>query len=129
MDSLYKVDKIVGKGFGWIALQDIKAGTLICKEKPQFVFEVHRRNRLTPDPVTGEHFIAAHFASLMKSFFAMSKTVQKEFLELYNAFLDPNSINDELKELYFRWENDIFIQNRVGQNHLVNDCDFDSNFW
>ena len=37
MEDLYKVDKIEGKGFGWIALQDIKAGTLICKEKSPFV--------------------------------------------------------------------------------------------
>ena len=46
-------------------------------------------------------------------FFAMSKTDQMEFLERYNAFLDPNSIPDELKELYFRWKKDIFVQNRV----------------
>ena len=37
MEDLFKIDKIDGKGLGWIALQDIKAGTLICKEKPQFV--------------------------------------------------------------------------------------------
>ena len=37
MEGLYKVDNIEGKGCGWIALQDIKVGTLICKEKPQFI--------------------------------------------------------------------------------------------
>ena len=37
MESLYKIDKIDGKGMGWIALQDIKCGTLIWKEKPQFI--------------------------------------------------------------------------------------------
>ena len=117
MDSLYKVDKIVGKGFGWIALQDIKAGIVICKEKPQFIPEEHLGTG------AGERFIADHFATLMKSFFAMSKMDQKEFLELYSTFLDPNSMNDGLKE---KWTNDIFIQNRVGQNHLK-DCEFDSN--
>ena len=37
MEDLFKIDKIDGKGFGWIALRDIKAGTLIYNEKPQFV--------------------------------------------------------------------------------------------
>ena len=36
MEDLFKIDKIDGKGLGWIALQDIKAGTLIYEEKPQF---------------------------------------------------------------------------------------------
>ena len=39
MEGLYKVDNIQGKGLGWIALKDIKVGTLICKEKPQFVYK------------------------------------------------------------------------------------------
>ena len=38
MESLYKIDKIEGKGLGWIALHT-KCGTLICKEKPQFVHQ------------------------------------------------------------------------------------------
>ena len=37
MEDLFKIDKIDGKGFGWIALQDIKGGTLIYEEKPQFI--------------------------------------------------------------------------------------------
>ena len=37
MDGLYKVDRIAGKGFGLIALREIKPGTIIFKEKPQFV--------------------------------------------------------------------------------------------
>ena len=42
MEDLFKIDKIDGKGLGWIALQDIKAGTLIWKEKdknlPELLF-------------------------------------------------------------------------------------------
>ena len=37
MDDLFKIDKIDGKGLGWIALQDIKAGTVIYQEKNQIV--------------------------------------------------------------------------------------------
>ena len=112
MDSLYKVDKTVGKGLGWFALIDIKAGTLICIEKPQFVPEEH--------PGTGETYMAAHFASFMNSFFAMSSTEQKYFLELYNAFMDPNSSNNPLIaneymiNCKFLWCFDIAIQNRIG---------------
>ena len=35
MNNLYKFEKIDGKGFGCIALKDIKKGTLILEEKPQ----------------------------------------------------------------------------------------------
>ena len=44
MEDLFKIDKIDGKGFGWIALQDIKGGTLIYEEKPQFVMKNKRIN-------------------------------------------------------------------------------------
>ena len=37
MEGLFKIDKINGKGYGWIALQDIKAGTVIYQEKNQIV--------------------------------------------------------------------------------------------
>ena len=37
MEGLYKVDNVNGKGLGWIALQDIKAGTVIYQEKNQIV--------------------------------------------------------------------------------------------
>ena len=41
---LFKIDRIDGKGLGWIALRDIKAGTLIYEEKPQFVMKNKRIN-------------------------------------------------------------------------------------
>ena len=88
MESLYKVDKIDGKGFGWIASRDIKAGTLICKEKYQFVPKERDPPSLT----------------LMETFFAMSENDQKEFLNLSNLYYpdsDPYSLSDDLKEEYF----------------------------
>ena len=101
MESLYKIDKIDGKGMGWIALQDIKSGTLICKEKPQFV----------PGNSDSE--------SLMNAFFAMSEEDQKKFLELSNAYLDPNSLNDEVKKHYFGWKNNTERQNQFDDSNLL----------
>ena len=109
MEKLYKVDRIVRKGLGWIALKDIKVGTIICKEKPQF-FPEKIPMELDPPSI--------HFSNLMNTFFAMSKENQKEFLELSNAYYDPNSLNDEAKRLYFGWKNDTENQTQF-DSHLL----------
>ena len=36
MEGLFKIVPIEGKGVGWVALQEIKVGTLILSEKCQF---------------------------------------------------------------------------------------------
>ena len=69
MEGLFKIDKIDGKGLGWIALRDIKAGTLIYEEKHQFVPKKNHGNFVT-------------VLDLMNSFYAMSENDQKEYLEL-----------------------------------------------
>ena len=96
MESLYKIDKIDGKGLGWIALQDIKSGTLIFKEKPQFLRKDFGRRR--PDNTTD-------YLMDFSGFRKMSINDQDEFLNLSNAFSDPNSINEEMKKRYFYWKN------------------------
>ena len=88
MEGLYKVDNIQGKGLGWIALKDIKVGTLIFKEKPQFVYK--------------EPF---ELCNLMEAFSSMSKNDQQEFLVLSNVFLDLESLPDDRKKHYFDWKN------------------------
>merc|ERR1712020_663361 len=110
MEKLYKVDKIVGKGFGWIALKNIKVGTMICKEKPQF-FPEKIPMELDPPSI--------HFSNLMNTFFAMSNENQEEFLELSNAYSDPNSLNDEAKKLYFGWKTDTENQNQFDSKLLL----------
>ena len=99
MEGLYKVDNIQGKGLGWIALKDIKVGTLICKEKPQFVYK--------------EPF---ELCNLMEAFSSMSKNDQQEFLVLSNVFLDLESLPDDRKKHYFDWKNTAESQ-----------CNYDSN--
>ena len=86
MEDLFKIDKIDGKGYGWIALQDIKPGRLIYKEKQQFVVDSETR-------------VKVH--DLMRSFYAMTENDQKEFLELHNKYMDLNSLPDSEKKLYF----------------------------
>ena len=97
MESLFKIDKIDGKGLGWIALQDIKSGTLIYKEKPQFIRQDFGRG-------FGKNWteLMIDFAGFRK----MNKIDQDEFLNLTNAFSDPDSIkNVGMKKLYFYWKN------------------------
>ena len=110
MEKLYKVDRIVRKGLGWIALKDIKVGTIICKEKPQF-FPEKIPMELDPPSI--------HFSNLMNTFFAMSKENQKELLELSNAYSDPNFLNDEAKKLYFGWKTDTENQNQFDSKLLL----------
>ena len=102
MKGLYKVDKIKGKGLGWIALQDIKAGTLIDKEKPQFVPK--------------EPF---ELRNMMEAFNAMSKDDQQEFLELSNAFLDLDSLPVERKKRYFDCKNFVESQHDFESDLLL----------
>ena len=86
MEGLFKIDKINGKGYGWIALQDIKAGTVIYQEKNQIVL-----GSKTED----------HLLDMMTSFYAMTENDQKQFLELHNKYLDLNSLPDSKKKWYF----------------------------
>ena len=89
MEDLFRIDKIDGKGYGWIALRDIKAGTLIYKEKKQFVVDSDQLSIL----------------DMMMSFYAMTENDQKEFLELHNKYLDLNSLPDAQKKWYFDIKN------------------------
>ena len=93
MEGLFKIDKIDGKGFGWIALRDIKPGTLIYEEKHQFVVD----GCLS--------IVDLYPLDLMNSFYAMSENDQKEFLGLSNAFLDLNSLPNLEKDLYLLLKN------------------------
>ena len=123
MDDLFKIDKIDGKGFGWIALRDIKPGTLIYKEKPQFTVCDDRPNPL----------------DLMNSFYAMSENDQKEFLELRNKYLDLKSLPDRSQQLYLDWKKvaEIFVRKRQAKGQVPIDsnlvlkikCIFQTNFF
>ena len=94
MEGLFKIDKIDGKGLGWIALREIKASTLIYKEKLQFVI-----------PSDSDSNVSA--SDLMMSFYAMTENDQKEFLELHNGYLDLDSLDDFDKKWYFDCKNAI----------------------
>ena len=94
MENLYEVVRIKGKGLGCRALQDIKSGTLILREKFQCVahspeeiaaassFENRGRISFKMNEFT---------ASLFDAYLSMSKKEQQEFLKLDNMFRDYNS--------------------------------------
>ena len=102
MEDLFKIEKIDGKGLGWIALRDIKAGTLIYKEK----------DKNLPNPQDIDAYPPHFEASLMSAFFALSKNDQKEFLERKNKYLDLNSLPDYSKKWFFDLKQKIQCLNR-----------------
>ena len=111
MEGLFKIDKIDGKGLGWIALQEIKSGTLIYKEKPQFIRQDFGRS-------FGKNWteLMIDFAGFRK----MSKIDQDQFLNLTNAFSDPDSIKNEgMKKLYFYWKNKAGVEYRDRDTDLM----------
>ena len=83
MSAFYKVEKIVGKGFGCIATKDIKRGTLILKEKGQ-VFDNGSKS-VTEDWIK----------NVVNSFNGISKSDQEEFFKLHNRFLDQDLTSDQ----------------------------------
>ena len=92
MESLYKIDKIDGKDLGWIALEDIKTGTLIGKEKSQFILKRYPKGMEVRIQSKDQEEIVAFtgsltlLPSLMDSFNSMTKKDQEEFLKLDNAY-------------------------------------------
>ena len=116
MEDLFKIEKIDGKGLGWIALRDIKAGTLICKEKSSFV-----TNFPSPRIPWEEQGIPfSHlFPMVMDAFFAMSKNARKEFLELHNAYLDLNSFPNDVKKRFLNLKQQIQCQNQYDHDLLL----------
>ena len=77
MDTLYKVESIEGKNLGCVALKDIKKGTLIIKEGPQWAgIEISESDEIwTPE----QH------DELLQNFYAMSPSNQEEILKLYTS--------------------------------------------
>ena len=67
--NLYKVANIEGKGMGCVAIDEIKPGTLILKEKPQCI----KSNR---------------FEDIVTAYFIMNKSDQDDYMQLYNKYND-----------------------------------------
>ena len=86
MEGLFKIIPIEGKGVGWVALQDIKVGTLILSEKCQF-----------------EPKIQDNLWSLMESFFSMTTVDQNDFLKLSNLFWENSEFLESRKDDYDNW--------------------------
>ena len=77
MNNLYKFEEIEGKGFGCIALKDIKKGTLILQEKPQCACV----NNIGSE----EKWTSELFSHLLKNFYTMTPSDQSEFLKLHTS--------------------------------------------
>ena len=115
MNNLYKFEKIDGKGFGCIALKDIKKGTLILEEKPQCA--------CVNDIGSEEKWTSELFSRLLKNFYTMSPSDQSEFLKLHTsngfskeelgrkinlASLEDHFINDISLKIYGIYETNKF---------------------
>ena len=86
MEGLFKIVPIEGKGVGWVALQEIKVGTLILSEKCQF-----------------EPKIQNNLWTLMESFFSMTTMDQKDFLKLTSLFWENPEFLSSRKVDYDNW--------------------------
>jgi len=93
MTEIYEVRESEGKKLGCFALQDIKKGSIIIKEKPQIVDKGHTDIKIcgaidliltdiTPSFVHG----------LNEAFNNMAKTDQEEYMKLYDKFDNISSL-------------------------------------
>jgi len=93
-NDLYHVVPIEGKGFGCVALKDIKVGTLIIEEIPQFP---------PAKKETGD--LVGILFSLMECFNSMSETDKGEFLELSNQFKDDLEFTELMHQETAKYKN------------------------
>jgi len=84
LSDLYKIEKIDGKGVGWIAQKDIEKGTLLLNEKPQICVN-------GGDSFKDGNWDPQWIKSVMNSFHQMSVANQKEFLTLHNDLVQDVS--------------------------------------
>ena len=85
MDSLYKILPIEGKGLGCVASREIKMGTLILEEIPQFV---------VPGKIEKSEQLSIELVSrLVETFKKMNRSDQEEFLNLHNRFEGNTKLN------------------------------------
>ena len=92
MENFYKVVKIQDKGFGCVALQDIKIGTLILIDHAKCVAQQELKT---------EGLFYEYFESQIESFLSMSQNDQEEFLKLHNRFEDSNTFSNDDEADYF----------------------------
>ena len=71
MEGLFKIVPIEGKGVGWVALQEIKVGTLILSEKCQLepVRKMPIRAKNTKRPLEFDGMFLLHDHNGPKGFF------------------------------------------------------------
>ena len=94
-----------GKFLGCHALQNIKAGTIILKEKPQFVPKIFTKwDAGLKLEFTDDNLAPDYLSILLNSYFSLSKSCQEDFLNLKNKYLDPNSLLDHHKKNYLYWK-------------------------
>ena len=122
MDNLYQVVEIKGKGLGCKALQDIKMGTLILKEKPECVGKKE---------YDGSY---ASFDSQINSFNSMSQNDKEAFLKLNNKYKNPKSIPPALKSTFDWFKKFVgkFMSNhpKADKNSILDIiCIYSTNIW
>ena len=75
VSSLFKLTEIEGKGVGYVAISDIKKGSLILIENPQICVETKETEGCL-----------GWIKSLLKLFDGMTKADQLEYMTLHNSF-------------------------------------------
>ena len=76
MQHYFEVVSIEGKDLGCVALKDLKKGTLVLKEKPQFVSVTESSGMWKKES----------YSEVLSNFNSMSKSNQVDYLKLSNQF-------------------------------------------
>ena len=92
--DIYDIVPIEGKGLGCIAMQEIKIGTLILKEKPQCV-----ANQELAEDEEGGYLSFGYLTSIANAFFEMSSPDQEKFLKLDSSKFNNKILRDEVSPL------------------------------
>ena len=102
MSELFKVAEIEGKGLGLVALQDIKIGTFIVREKHVISMDaigIRASTGLQTTYITPEFF-----DKLLKSYSQMSKSDREEYLKLHTRHpQDDKSTIGMGASSFFQW--------------------------
>ena len=89
-NQLYEVVEVEGKNLGCVALKDVKKGTLILKEKPQFSY-------IEGASESDKIWTKELFMRLLQNFQTMNPIDRAEYLKLSNKFDELQTSEKYLK--------------------------------
>ena len=85
---LYQEENVLGKGIGCIAIENIKKGTLVIRERPQLLVSGEEISRDPKIPIVQKFAQIAEGA--INCFLEMSREDQENYMKLHNTYASEN---------------------------------------